>query len=372
MFQVDYNRGDQICKVCGAVDHNRVLSHEEESRTFADDTTADKDKKKRAEARADGGLGTFIAGKAPRAGELPDPRVRALQRAQQRLQAPESTEPQGTEKSGPRSTARMADKTKDATRSKIADLASRAGIGGDIAQDAQKLFEEYLRRGEGHDRACHNPKCDLARTPRLVPDVMAAALLTLASKRSAEGEAATLSSLQFLPFLDAEHHGKKKIPKLEQHITALLAWNKARGCGGGAAGASGSKPVATPAALAVGLANTFISNLARDHRATMQLRQAVADLIHLESSASVIERRQPRSMAAAAVLVAYSDLVQAQVADIEALNITVETVAQQAGFPNPGTVIKTSRDLQEARAAATSTAAAATSAPLAAAGTPQA
>jgi len=360
-FQVDYNRGDRICMSCGAVDHNRLLSYDEEARTFADDTAADKDSKKRAEMRRDGGLGTFIASGPQRPGALPDTVARSLQRAQLRLQAPDNDQLRAADAPGaPGARARSvrpSDRAMEGIRAKIADIAAKKGLPEGLVEEAKRVHEEFLRKAALHAGACKDDKCHLHKRPAVQADVTAVALLVHASKRSGEGAEGNVSMMVLKDQLENPAAGAGKVVRLDKLVGSLLAWSKAAGCSSIVAGpAPGSGPTATK----VGLAARFVSALCGEARAGIALRNQASEIIHWLGNRSLMQSRQPRTVAAAAVYVAYDELLRAATPGVDALEeVTLERLAKEGGFDSVGTVSKAVREIQGERAKAAPSAAAA-------------
>lgn len=328
LWETDYKNGNYVCLACGAVDANRVLSTEEESRVFADDSAADKEQKKRAEFRADGRLGSFIAGAVERRGQLPNPAIQSLQRAQLRVQdAPAellaAAEQLGkTDGAPPAARSRKpvkASKQLERYLAAIDSLGEKARVGGAISGEAKQLAERWAAQLDEHDGRCRAEGCRMRKaTGPHAASAAAAAFLLVASKRSADaggGEGVARAMQEFDVHLqDKEASAFRRFHPLLVHA---LKWRKADGCVN-----SDAAPLAQPAPSSVGVAPAakgLVSRVAErvcgggdKLRATLQIKQHAFGLLDWIASESLLVGKQPKTVAAAALMLAFDELVRAR------------------------------------------------------------
>jgi len=329
-FETDYKNGDYVCMKCGEVDYNRVLSTEEESRTFADDTAADKEKKKRVESRKDGGLGTFIATGVERRGDLVSSSAMALQRTQLKIQeAPaelqEAAERQVQQSEGKATARAGALKSRthplhsqiDKVKVKVDHVrAKRQDIHESLAEDAKRLADKFAAAQIAHDKACVELRCYLRRPLPRAADACACALIVRASELSAEGPTAvrTLRELE-----SACGDQVKAMYSFAKHLRAILNWTQGNGCGANVgvgealvpAGPAGPAGPAAGAMDAKGLASRVLGNACGGNGALARvLEQHVFGVLDWLAREGVLEGKRTTTTAAAAIVMTYSEALE--------------------------------------------------------------
>lgn len=346
----DYKNGNYVCMACGAIDFNRVLSTEEESRVFADDTAADKEQKKRAEHRADGGLGSYIAGGVERRGQLPNPAIQSLQRAQLRLQDAPAELIAAAEAGGapsgatapPRKPQLGTSKLLDRYKSEIDRLGEKVRIGDSVRQMARMLADRWAAQLDEHERRCRDDKCHMRSKGRRTvrAEAAAGAFLQSASKRAADGEGGEGAARALQEFeMHTEQGSHKAMRSFYAGLNAVFAWDKRVGCAAGAgaelaapAGAGGSVGAST----AKGLVSRAVGKLCAERRAAaVQIEQHAFGLLDWISAESLLLGRQPRTVAAAALLLSCNELLRAgapAMGDVELPSLAV-VAAELATMP---------------------------------------
>ncbi|KAJ1621656.1 hypothetical protein T492DRAFT_1068174 [Pavlovales sp. CCMP2436] len=359
LMETDYKNGNYVCRACGVVDPNRVLSAEEESRVFADDTAADKAQKKRAEYRADGGLGSYIAGGAERRGQLPNPAVQSLQRAQLRVQEAPAEMIAASQPRADGSVAPPVPVKRDGTgkqleryKMEIDKLGEKEQLGDAIKDEAKRLADRWASQVSEHDRCCKEGECRMRKAPRpKAADAAAGAFLQRASSRSTEGAAATRALQEFDKHI-ADRSRRKSMHDFWKALDAVLKWDKKVGCakkpvpfdaaaavalaaaaggllaGGGAVGGLPSSDTAK------GLVSRALQGLCADKRAvSTQIEQYTFGLLDWISQEALLMGRQPKTVAAAALVLACQELLRAGAPVMSEIDEvpTVKTVASSLG-----------------------------------------
>jgi len=177
-FHIDYKNGDNICLCCAVVDPHRVMSTEEEFRTFADDTAADKEKKKRSEKRNDGRLGSFIAVGHEKRGQLRNASGQSLEHAHLRAQGLHEEMLMAMEPGKKRRSVSEAAIRKAAVRRKqsIEHIGSNMELHEGLIERAKLLVDKLDECQREHDRHCAKEGCKRGRK-RWNDERVAAALI---------------------------------------------------------------------------------------------------------------------------------------------------------------------------------------------------
>jgi len=359
------------------VDHNRLLSAEEESRTFADDTAADKEKKKRAESRRDGGLGTYIAAGTVRRGFLEDDTARALQRAQLRVQGGDEEEDEAVHKEVAR------------YRREIRDLANKLDWHSSLVEDAELIAARFEKNKTKHNKQCQvnaaerakkeqNPEykmklCDRSRPGIQDAEAAAGALLVRAS-RGGQGERSERSLREVEPKLK-DKKAINAMYRFHQHLERVLRWKQGTSCtedadtvqpskqarvGTSAGGSGGAAPPgavgesARPNSNAVGYAKRIFNNVCLNDRALeTRLETRAREIAAWMFDESLLETVKPMTKAAAIVRLCYTELLDENdqtIASIPAL--TDAFVSEQLGKEvKPPTIQKTVAEVMGKRKA---------------------
>lgn len=329
-MDTNYASGDYVCKLCAAVNPNRVLSTEEESRVFADDSAADREMKKRSEYRSDGGVGSFIAGGVQSRYQLPNQAIIALQRTQLKLQdAPPEVIDAANRAGKPKPRARSL--KHDAYKAEIDKLAdkAKAKVPDAMREDAKRLVDTWASKLADHEARCKDEKCQLSKRTMPRPQGAAAAFLKSASNRSADGAGATRALQEFEEFIEAS--ARKSMRAFYTTLEMQLSYDKTVGCqaadGGPGAGSKQQLSIGT----SKGLVSRAIGHLCPDRRAVQtQIETHTFGLLDWLWTVSLLVGKQPKTVAAATLVLACAELLRAKATCMDDFDApSVEAVATQ-------------------------------------------
>jgi len=349
-FRIDYKNGDNICLRCGAVDPNRVLSTEEESRTFADDTAADKEKKKRSEKRNDGRLGSFIAVGQEKRGQLANASVQSLQRAHLRTQAPpeeilkdadkkvkvekgEKAMEQG-KKRPPVSEAAI-DKTAGQRKQCIDHIGSKMELHEGLIELAKSLVDKLDECQREHVRYCAKEGCKLHRK-RWSDEHVAAALIHQASSRGDDGGGSTRAIREIAPYLQKDD--ATAILNINREIGWRLDWrahcstaiNVSGGAGGSAAGPPSNTLQGKQGYVARVIDVLVPQTGTAANRLSTMLKEHAFGVLQWMQDQSLLEGSKPAKLAGAALVLTYTELLRDDAPGIDGVEpLTADVLAKQ-------------------------------------------